>query len=975
MFFGTIVLLYVFDMGVSAWIGLWGMSVDMHDNVSVSRVPDKEETASGFVSAKTDGASAPTSAPRSARTSIFGRAISGISGAVHSVGAHVARALPTTSARVIATVACVGAVAVGGTYVATTAHNDAMMETVVWVDDDEPCVNYVQEAAEELGYGENQIDATWNGHGVGIYATREFDLCHPRVGYHGLTSPYCFPTGSSQAVVQDAWVSAGAKHDEQGFCKIGDCYLIACTSVFGEVGDKITFYFDDGSHIDTIKIDAKAEEVAWYDPTPATKWGHDDGRCVLEFCGEDRIGDEPYQTLGKVGRHTVSWTNHGKGVNVGSEMGGSIGGADLAATSSANGVAASAIEDCQAKPNFDNSTLAAALISYSYSQRREQPDSEVSTALYEEVCTATLGADDYCASYHFHSCDRGVAAAVRWTGADINFPAGACDAQFAYCHESPLWEVVVEGVSIDGDDDWAESVGLQPGDVGISDGEHTLAYVGNEAVLEGYEQFIKGNDGTQPGTGGDIGEPASGAAWVMASAHERGAGIQNDIDGRPYTFFRYVGDYPDADKFEDVGSRATIAGGQSVKGTPCECVEECDGNQGLGMDLAWLCVQMAGVCSDLGEASIFEPTAYPWTAPSELVSKYGESYAEAAEKLKVEDAIGKETLAKYGGNKAYASCNQAACMAIAAVVDMDVIPATPEGGSNSPGRLLCYLHSHPQYFTKVNATSEADLEPGDILVKASVGGVPAYELSDHPDMYGWDSPNHTAIYVGNELAQKKYPGTKGNVFQAGYSGTYARYPQIDACGWDFLSLFEVYRPKAHNDNAQFPDVDYKKLAGSWSLPKGTNCPSAKKEEKGLDGVVETAKSLVGNTKYGFAYDIHDPNPSVIDCNGLIRWAYYQALGFDMEANGMHCTKDTIANAVSSGKFKEISKEQMAPGDIICGATGVGVSGYHTAMYAGNNECVESVGGGEGSDPGVQMVSLDSELTYYIGELHFYHYVG
>ena len=202
------------------------------------------------------------------------------------------------------------------------------------------------------------------------------------------------------------------------------------------------------------------------------------------------------------------------------------------------------------------------------------PNSEPSTALYQEVCEAVLGTDDCTYGMHYHSCDRGVAAAVRWTGADINFPAGACDSQYTYLKESPLWEEVTHGdVPIGGDDDWAASIGLEPGDVGVSYGEHTLAYVGNEAVLAGYENFIKGNDGQVPGTGGDIGEPTPGSAWVMASYGERGAGIQNMSDSRPYAFFRYVGDYPDADKYSNVGTSATINGTTS-HGTSCDCGEE-----------------------------------------------------------------------------------------------------------------------------------------------------------------------------------------------------------------------------------------------------------------------------------------------------------------------------------------------------------------------------------------------------------------
>ena len=90
--------------------------------------------------------------------------------------------------------------------------NDELV-TVLYTGDEEECVNLVKQAREDLDQRENKIDEEWNGHAIGDYATRKFDLCHPRVSHHGLTSPHCFPDGSSQAVVQDAWVTAGAEYD------------------------------------------------------------------------------------------------------------------------------------------------------------------------------------------------------------------------------------------------------------------------------------------------------------------------------------------------------------------------------------------------------------------------------------------------------------------------------------------------------------------------------------------------------------------------------------------------------------------------------------------------------------------------------------------------------------------------------------------------------------------------------------------
>ena len=147
--------------------------------------------------------------------------------------------------------------------------------------------------------------------GCGTWATREFDLRADRVTT-GMTSPYGFGLDTVQRRVQDAWIADGAKHDDKGFCKLQGKYLVATTSVFGEIGTWTTFYFSNGTSIETIKIDSKAEEVCAWDPNPANKWGHMDGQVVLEFCGEDRIGDNPYITLGLSNVTVTSATVHGK---------------------------------------------------------------------------------------------------------------------------------------------------------------------------------------------------------------------------------------------------------------------------------------------------------------------------------------------------------------------------------------------------------------------------------------------------------------------------------------------------------------------------------------------------------------------------------------------------------------------------------------------------------------------------------------
>ncbi len=77
--------------------------------------------------------------------------------------------------------------------------------------------------------------------------------------------------------VYDEWIAKGAKHDN-GLATIDGRYLIACTSTFGKVGDKIDFFLEDGTRIPAIMFDTKNPHDANYN-----QWGHSDGGNVIEF--------------------------------------------------------------------------------------------------------------------------------------------------------------------------------------------------------------------------------------------------------------------------------------------------------------------------------------------------------------------------------------------------------------------------------------------------------------------------------------------------------------------------------------------------------------------------------------------------------------------------------------------------------------------------------------------------------------------
>ena len=85
-----------------------------------------------------------------------------------------------------------------------------------------------------------------------------------------------------QAKVYNMWLESGAQWDD-GIAIIDGRYLVAVTSTFGAVGDKVDFYLEDGTRIPCIIADAKAETVEAWDSNPANKWGHNDGQNILEF--------------------------------------------------------------------------------------------------------------------------------------------------------------------------------------------------------------------------------------------------------------------------------------------------------------------------------------------------------------------------------------------------------------------------------------------------------------------------------------------------------------------------------------------------------------------------------------------------------------------------------------------------------------------------------------------------------------------
>jgi hypothetical protein len=181
-----------------------------------------------------------------------------------------------------------------------------------------------------------------------------------------------------------------------------------------------------------------------------------------------------------------------------------------------------ALEKCKKSMAFDNSSIAAAAISYAY-PLEDQGLGNDGTELYQRVHKAIFPGDPW-----FQSCDRGVATAVRWSGSDDSFPAGATGTQYTYLMSSTKWEKIAEESELTAAN--YKSI-LQPGDVFITVGNgHILLYTGHELIEKKH------------------GDAASAVSdQVSASFGERSPGCSDyDImamlawDNRPYVVYRCV---------------------------------------------------------------------------------------------------------------------------------------------------------------------------------------------------------------------------------------------------------------------------------------------------------------------------------------------------------------------------------------------------------------------------------------------------
>lgn len=194
-----------------------------------------------------------------------------------------------------------------------------------------------------------------------------------------------------------------------------------------------------------------------------------------------------------------------------------------------DGAASSALQSCTKAQNYDNSSAAAAAISYAY-ETEEESKGNNGTKLWQTVFQNIFPGDS-----NYMSCDRTVATALRWSGVDEEIPAGDCPALISYFSSSDKWEKV--GLSHD-----LEEKDLKPGDI-IIRSSHVIMYVGNELVKQKYPN----SNGNM--VSGSLGERSPGVGSHIEYYLKGGAGESD------YTVYRCV--KPDnGTKYKDAGAGA-----------------------------------------------------------------------------------------------------------------------------------------------------------------------------------------------------------------------------------------------------------------------------------------------------------------------------------------------------------------------------------------------------------------------------------
>ena len=144
----------------------------------------------------------------------------------------------------------------------------------------------------------SQIPETYEGYPVGT------NNCYTVTHNYG-TRKWAYPCRR----ILHAWQEAGSVYTDN-VATIDGHYLIACTPLFGTVGDMIVWHFDDGSTLSTIMADTKSSSDPNYTP-----WGHIAGDVinVVEFETNRLIHPGTADCIPQIGwKRVTGWTNLGR---------------------------------------------------------------------------------------------------------------------------------------------------------------------------------------------------------------------------------------------------------------------------------------------------------------------------------------------------------------------------------------------------------------------------------------------------------------------------------------------------------------------------------------------------------------------------------------------------------------------------------------------------------------------------------------
>ena len=124
------------------------------------------------------------------------------------------------------------------------------------------------------------------------------------MGWRSITSPT-----SLQYQLRER---SGEHYDREGFAIIDGRYVIACTTFYGQVGDYIDFYRENGDVLHCVIGDIKNQNDAG-----CNQYGHANGQCVVEFVVNQSMWYPSHANPGTASCHPEWNSRVMKAVNLG----------------------------------------------------------------------------------------------------------------------------------------------------------------------------------------------------------------------------------------------------------------------------------------------------------------------------------------------------------------------------------------------------------------------------------------------------------------------------------------------------------------------------------------------------------------------------------------------------------------------------------------------------------------------------------